>query len=230
MKTFYSFALSALVSASAHATLTSIDFETLPDGTVISAPATFSATTPLGDEYSDYDVHFSSHYTTVIDGIANDYNGGSILTADSFGKAAPSGNNVLAFNTSETGSKETITFDNSIGYFKTNFALSANTSNYTYLHINAYNDQDTLIRSYSSYRGSSSYYDSRIGSVADPNNNISKIELYTDDKSLAFFYDDMEFGAYSDMPTPPPSSVPLPGSSILFGTALLGLIISRKCK
>ena len=230
MKTVHAIALSALISTSVNAA-TTIDFETLPDGSPISAPLTFVDTSPLADEFAAYGIHFNGTLTKVVDGIESTVIGGSVLNADSFSSNARSGSNVLAFNTAVTDATETITFDNGIGFFEIYGSASRNNPSHSHFSIQAFNASGARITSRDIHNGSPN----QLIGLQSANDDIYKIVLtsylYSNPTpDHAFFYDDLTFGAYSEYTGPAPSPVPAPGSFILFGSALAGLIASRKCK
>jgi hypothetical protein len=72
-----------LAGTEAHAASVTVDFDHLNDGTPITAPATFAATTPLREQLSGQGVHFTG--------------GGGVLSGN-FGVGGTSGRNFLAFN------------------------------------------------------------------------------------------------------------------------------------
>lgn len=81
-----------LAGGAAHAASVTLDFERLPDGTVITAPTVFSAASPVREEFSRLGVHFA-----IPPGLAANVAGGAILSGP-FGVSGFGGSNYLAFN------------------------------------------------------------------------------------------------------------------------------------
>jgi hypothetical protein len=81
-----------LAGGAAHAASVTVDFDRLPDGTALSAPAVFSAAVPVREQFAGFGVHFG-----VPSGSAPNVGGGGVLTGP-FGVGGFSGSNYLAFS------------------------------------------------------------------------------------------------------------------------------------
>jgi hypothetical protein len=76
----------------AHAASVTLNFDRLPDGSPVVAPAVFSSTEPVREQLAGFGVHFG-----VPSGSASTIGGGGVLSG-SFGVAGYSGANYLAFS------------------------------------------------------------------------------------------------------------------------------------
>lgn len=181
-----------------NASATTISFDDL------DAPATFSGTHPLTDQYASLGVIFS--------GPVNGYGGAVLAQAGNFGVTPHSGSNFLAFNREGYAvDPEILTFTslvNSVSIFAAGgwnndtFTMSAYDSSYNLLDTDMLTTLSWDLLSVSA-------------------TGIKYVELIQRGDN-SFVYDDLSFSA---------AAVPEPSTFLLFGVGLLGAgLLRRKVK
>uniref|UniRef100_C6E906 Ice-binding protein C-terminal domain-containing protein n=1 Tax=Geobacter sp. (strain M21) TaxID=443144 RepID=C6E906_GEOSM len=181
-----------------NASATTISFDDL------SAPATFSGTYPLTDQYASLGVIFS--------GPVNGYGGAVLSQAGNFGVTPHSGSNFLAFNREGYAvDPETLTFTslvNSVSIY------AAGGQAYDNFIMRAFDSSRNLLATDTVFT-----WGWDLLSVSAT--GIKYVDLIQQGDN-AFVYDDLSFSA---------AAVPEPSTFLLFGIGLLGAgLLRRKAK